>query len=70
MGNVYARALVRAAEIVGGVEALAGRLGVPMYDLMQWMQGCVRPPLPVFLHAVDVVAQREIEDLTRKLPPH
>jgi hypothetical protein len=51
------KTLLRAAEILGGVERLSVYLGVPRADLLAWMAGNGEPPLPTFLLAVDVVLE-------------
>ncbi|HKQ28026.1 MAG TPA: hypothetical protein VJT77_05460 [Burkholderiales bacterium] len=53
--TVYTRVLHRACQIVGGVEALAVRLRVPVPTLFRWLDGEAEPPTPVFLKAVDLV---------------
>jgi hypothetical protein len=53
--TVYTRVLHRACQIVGGVEALAVRLRVPLVTLNRWLDGESEPPAPVFLKAVDIV---------------
>jgi len=53
--TVYTRVLHRACQIVGGVEALAARLRVPVPTLYRWLDGESEPPTPVFLKAVDIV---------------
>jgi hypothetical protein len=54
--SIYARTLQAASTIVGGDRALARFLKVPMPDLFVWMQaGGERPPVGVFLRAVDIV---------------
>jgi hypothetical protein len=54
--SIYARTLQAAAAIVGGERALARFLKVPMPDLFVWMRaGAERPPVSVFLRAVDIV---------------
>ena len=45
----------RACQIVGGVEALAARLRVPVPTMFRWLDGEAEPPTPVFLKAVDIV---------------
>ena len=55
MPEVRARTLRRAAEIVGGEEALAGRLGITPSHLVLWLQGVADVPDSVFLRAVDIV---------------
>jgi hypothetical protein len=53
--TVYSRTLQRACEIVGGLEPLARQLRVAPGDLACWIDGRARPPMDVFLAAVDVV---------------
>jgi hypothetical protein len=65
--NVHARAIQRAAQIVGGVEALRAHLGVSMNDLRRWMDGEARPPDAVFLRVVDLLADDELATLKQSL---
>lgn len=53
--TVHTRVLHRACQIVGGVEQLAERLGVPRRLLHRWLEGEEPPPASVFLKAVDLV---------------
>jgi hypothetical protein len=53
--TVYTRVLHRACQIIGGVEALATRLRVPVATLYRWLDGDAEPPTLVFLKAVDIV---------------
>jgi hypothetical protein len=54
--SIYNRTLHKAAENVGGLRALARYLKVSLPDLYTWMRpGAERPPLGVFLKAVDLV---------------
>jgi len=50
----------RAAQILGGVEALRARLQVSMTQLRGWMSGEVRPPDAVFLKVVDLLSDQEL----------
>ena len=61
--TVFSRALARAAAILGGTEALRVHLGVSARQLALWMQGRVKPPDDVFLMAVDVLAERDLEEM-------
>lgn len=54
--SVHARAMRRAADLVGGKSALREKLRVPMRDLERWMDGGEKPPMDVFLKAVDIVS--------------
>jgi hypothetical protein len=57
--DVYVRTLERAAEIEGGAQALALRLKVTPSHLMLWMHGAERPPVEIFLRAVDLVSEQQ-----------
>ena len=56
MPTVYARALKRAAEIVGGREQLALHLNVLPSHLALWMDGAQPTPQDIFLKAVDLIS--------------
>jgi len=51
--SVYMRTLARAAEVIGGFEALAAYLDVPPTYLHGWMSGERETPTDVFLKVVD-----------------
>jgi hypothetical protein len=53
--TVYARTLLRACEVLGGLDAAARHFGVPAATIARWIEGAEPPPLEVFLAAVDVV---------------
>ena len=57
MSDVHVRTLSRAAELVGGQQALALRLSVTPSHLALWMAGLEAPPLHIFLRAVDIVLE-------------
>lgn len=59
MPSVYARTLVRAAEIIGGELELALRLQVTPSHLHLWIRGLSEPPRDVFLRAVDLVIDHD-----------
>ena len=54
--TVQARALRRAADILGGKDQLRAALHVPMTSLEQWLDGRAVPPMDVFLKAVDIIS--------------
>jgi hypothetical protein len=56
--DVHIRTLIRAAQIVGGPEALALRLNVTPSHLALWMSGAEPCPPNIFLRAVDLVLER------------
>ena len=68
MPTVYARALKRAAEIVGGREQLALHLNVLPSHLALWMDGAQPTPQDIFLKAVDLISESEQEGLKKR--PH
>jgi hypothetical protein len=54
--TVYGRALRRAADIIGGKEALRAALHVPLARLEEWLEGQGDPPMDIFLKAVDIIS--------------
>ena len=52
---VYSRALLRAAELLGGREKLARVLRVPESEIDKWIGGETKPPREVFLRVVDLI---------------
>lgn len=62
--SVHTRVLQRAAEILGGFEALRRFLGVPAPVLESWMAGRVKVPDGDFLKAVDVVIEGDLPSRT------
>jgi len=53
--SVHARALQRAAEVLGGKDELRKFLGATTPELDEWMTGVATPPTDVFLRVVDVI---------------
>ena len=53
--TVYTHALLRAANALGSSTELARRLGVSRDVIRSWMRGADRPPVSVFLRAVDII---------------
>ena len=56
-GELYSRALQRAAQLVGGKARLRELLHVSMRDLERWIAGAEPPPQGVFLRAVDIISE-------------
>jgi hypothetical protein len=52
--NAHSVVLHRAAEELGGADFLGTRLRVPLADLKAWMGGTGKPPMPVFLEALEI----------------
>jgi hypothetical protein len=63
--KVYMLALHRAAQNLGGVEALRAYLGVPMSDLCSWIEGERPVPSALFFRVVDLLAEAEISAMKR-----
>ena len=55
---VHVRALERAVEMLGGVDALARHLEVPARWLELWLRGTASTPPDVFLRVVDLLLDR------------
>jgi hypothetical protein len=53
--SVYSRALLRAAELLGGRDKLARALRVPKSEIDHWTAGDSKPPRDVFLRVVDMI---------------
>jgi len=62
---VRLQALRRAGDILGGTPQLRKYLGVSAFALAAWLGGSEPAPLDIFLKAVDIIAQQEIDDLRR-----
>lgn len=60
MAEVHIRTLKRAAEIVGGEQSLALRLGVTPSHLQLWLAGVEAAPMDIFLRAVDLVSDESM----------
>lgn len=58
--RVYTRVVRRAAEIVGGIEQLAKRLGVSQARVWNWLDGTESPSQDSFLRAVDIVLEHDL----------
>jgi hypothetical protein len=69
--DVYAKALARAALIVGGDDVLAIELGVTPEALSTWMR-FGNPPVDVFLRAVDIVVEHDArpDAILKHQPPN
>jgi hypothetical protein len=57
--TVHARALKRAAEILGGRAQLAVHLRVVPSHLELWIDGTEPTPPDIFLKAVDLISEHE-----------
>ena len=66
--DVYLRTLKRAAQIVGGEQALALHLKVTPSHLALWLKGLEEPTTEAFLRAVDLVSEHELAQLPRPRP--
>ena len=66
--EVHIRALRRAAQGLGGVEALRAYLQVSMSQLAGWLYGETRVPDAVFLKVVDLLSEQQIAALRQAMP--
>lgn len=53
--SIYSRALMKAAQLLGGHAELARTLQVPMVDIERWIAGEAKPPRETFLRVVDII---------------
>jgi hypothetical protein len=53
--SVYVRALLKAAEVVGGRKKLARHLQAPLPELEKWIAGSAIPPEAAFHKAVEII---------------
>lgn len=51
----YMRAVARAAEMMGGYEQLARRIGAKSEDVMSWASGAAEPPPAAFVAVTDIL---------------
>ena len=66
--EVQILALRRAAQGLGGVEALRAYLQVSMSQLTGWLYGETRVPDAVFLKIVDLLSEQQITALRQGMP--
>jgi hypothetical protein len=61
--TLHARALARAAEILGGTDELCAYLEASTFQLELWMQGRATPPDAVFLRVADLLNETQLRAL-------
>jgi len=66
--KVRTAAVRRASDILGGPSRLRDYLGVSAIALGVWIAGTEPPPTDVFLKAVDVIVDRDLQELRGKKP--
>jgi hypothetical protein len=64
--GVRSQTLAKAAEVLGGNEALRRRLNVSALLLAVWMSGAQPPPTDVFLKAVDIVEEELVDSIKKR----
>lgn len=69
MPTVWARTLRRAAELSGGELLLCTRLNVRPTDLTAWLNAQAKPPPEVFLKAVDIIGEHDLDELAKRQRP-
>jgi len=68
MASLGAKVLQRASQLLGGTPKLRKYLKVSALSLSVWMAGAEPPPRDVFLKAVDVIADSELQKLKGGAP--
>lgn len=58
MEDIYSRAVTKAAEVLGGVEQLAARLGLSVGTVRMLMGGRLQVPPRLFLVVVDIISDQ------------
>jgi hypothetical protein len=61
--DIVSRALLKAAELVGGLTPLQQYLQVDRSELFRWLVGKGAPPEPVFLRVVEILLDPEAAQL-------
>ena len=61
--SVYAKAIQRAAERAGGMDALAGKLNVSSTRLRLYADGLQPTPIALFLKVVDILLDYDVAHL-------
>lgn len=57
MSQLHSRMLQRAADKLGGTDALARYLGVAPVSVRVWLRGFISPPDDIFLRLVDLLQE-------------
>jgi hypothetical protein len=65
MPNLYAQALARAAQIVGGIDILSAELGVQPEMLDRYLRGEAVVPSELFLRATEIVTAASVLDAAK-----
>jgi hypothetical protein len=65
MPNLHARALSRAAVIVGGADVLAVECGVPPEMLGRYLRGEAPVPADLFLKAAEIITATGVLDAAK-----
>jgi len=68
MASLGAKVLQRASQLLGGTPKLRRYLKVSALSLSVWMAGAEPPPRDVFLKAVDVIVDSELQKLKGGAP--
>jgi len=60
VNTVHKQALVRAAEIAGGIDALAEKLAISRLLVRAWVTGTQAVPASIFLRIVDLLIDKQL----------
>jgi len=66
--SIHARALRKAAKLLGSYEALQRKLQVPASALLPWLNGAQPMPEAVFLKVVDIISTDAEDSIGMILP--
>lgn len=58
---VHSRSVEIAAEILGGNEAVAKYLSVPLEDVISWAEGRAEPALSFLLRIVELIEEKTVK---------
>ena len=66
MPNLRAQTLARAADIVGGLDQLAGQLGIAPAALATLIRGEAEVPPAMFLRATEIITEAGLTDVAKR----
>lgn len=65
---MQSRALIRACRLVGGMQQLADRLGIPRLHLRAFIDGVLPVPERIFFTAVEIICEAAPASVSRSEP--
>jgi hypothetical protein len=55
--DTYQNTIAHVAQLVGGLDILGHRLGIPVTEVTRWVSGDGKPSIDVFLKVIDVLIE-------------